>query len=403
MLMRHGALPLPARNLWLLLACQAITTLGMMMLVPIMPLYVATLTGLGPLGAAGWSCLALAAPAVGTLCLAARAGAWCDRFGHRRMLLASLAIFVASLLLMACSTSVRGFMLGRLLQGASTLGVVLTAFIGHEGGDASRGRSLGLQESAIAAGSLAGPVIGGIVLDHGSLGTLLAASALLTGAIGVVLWSRLTEPAAAAPDDSADRPARASRVLGCPQVRRWMLAACLTQAAAFALVNVFALYVHARFAGQDSTASLTGSLHAIGWLATLLAGPLWGHLNDRGEPQRHFALAALGCAVSIALLASVDQVWLVALLRVIHGACYAALVQSVLLACARRMPATVHGRMTGVSRRFMVIGQLVGPVLVMALSSSVAAVHLLWLVAVLFVASAWLVHAMPPAAAGLRA
>lgn len=403
MLMRRRVLLLPARNLWLLLACQAITTLGMMMLVPIMPLYVATLTGLGPLDAAGWSSLALAAPAVGTLCLAARAGAWCDRFGHRRMLLASLATFVASMLLMACSSSVQGFMLGRLLQGASTLGVVLTAFISHEGGDASRGRSLGLQESAIAAGSLAGPVIGGVMLDHGSLGTLLAASALLTGTIGVVLWSRLAEPAAAAHADRCNERSHADRVLGCPQVRRWLLAACLVQAAAFALVNLFALYVHARFAGDDSTASLAGSLHALGWLATLLAGPLWGHLNDRGEPQRHFALAALGCALSIALLASADQVWLVALLRVAHGACYAALVQSVLLACARRMPAAVHGRMTGVSRRFMVVGQLVGPVLVLALLPGVAAVHLLWLVAALFVAAAWLIHAMPPAPAGLRA
>src|SRR3569623_1895319 len=162
-----------SRNLALLLACQAVTTLGLMVLVPILPLYMATLTGIDTLGAARWSSLALAAPGRGTLCFAPFAGQWCDRFGYRCMLLISLVVFIASMLLMALSTSVFSFMLGRLLQGLSTIGGVLTAFIGHASCDASRGRSLGLQESAIACGALAGPVLGGMMLDQWSLKPLL--------------------------------------------------------------------------------------------------------------------------------------------------------------------------------------------------------------------------------------
>lgn len=381
-----------SRNLALLLACQAVTTLGLMVLVPIMPLYVATLTQTDAVGAARWSSLALAAPAVGVLCFAPYAGRWCDRFGYRRMLLASLTVFIASMLLMALSTSVHGFMLGRLLQGMSTIGVVLTAFIGCAGDDASRGRSLGLQESAIACGALIGPVLGGVMLDYWSLKPLLTASALLTAIAGGVLWSRLSEPPKTVATAGAPQFSGLRSVLVDPDLRKWMLAACLAQAGAFALVNVFALYLSTRFPAANAIASKIGLLHAFGWLATMLVAPLWGRLNDRGDARRHFALAAFGCALSIGLLAVADQIWLIALLRIVQGACYAALAQSMLLACSRQLPASAYGHVIGVSRSFMVAGQLLGPLLMMGVMPLLDPVDFVWPVAMLFLAAGLLVH-----------
>lgn len=380
-----------SRNLALLLACQSVTTLGLMVLVPILPLYMATLTGIDAFGAARWSSLALAAPGLGTLCFAPFAGRWCDRFGYRRMLLMSLLVFIASMLLMALSTSVSSFMLGRLLQGMSTIGVVLTAFIGHASSDASRGRSLGLQESAIACGALAGPVLGGMMLDHWSLKPLLIGSALLTGVAGGVLWSQLREPPKSAPEEDLPQFAGLRTVLVRADLRNWMLAACLTQAAAFALVNVFPIYLTAHFPAAEAIASKAGALHALGWLATMLASPLWGHLNDRGDPRRHFLLAVIGCALSIGLLAAADQLWLVALLRVIQGACYASLAQSMLLACSRQQPASVYGHVIGLSRSFMVVGQLLGPLIVMLLMPFLAPANLVWPITALFLAAGLLV------------
>lgn len=385
-----SALP-PSRNLPLLLACQAVTTLGVMVLVPIMPLYVATLTQVDAVGAARWSSLALAAPALGTLCFASSVGKWCDRFGYRRILLLSLAVFIASMLLMALSTSIYGFMLGRLLQGASTIGVVLTAFIGNTGDAASRGRSLGLQESAIACGALVGPVLGGVMLDYWSLKPLLTASAVLTGVAGAALWSQISEPQKAAPAADAPPFGGLRSVLAHTELRNWMFAACLAQAAAFALVNVFALYLTARFPAANAIASKTGVLHSLGWFAAMLAGPLWGHLNDRGDPRRHFTLAAGGCGLSIGLLTVVDQICLIALLRVVQGACFAALAQSMLLACSRQLPASVYGHVTGLSRSFMVVGQLLGPLLVMLLMPMLTPVNLLWPIAALFLVTGLLV------------
>lgn len=380
------------RNLALLLACQTVTTLGLMVMVPIMPLYVALLTDVDAIGAARWSSLALAAPALSALCVAPYAGKWCDRFGYRRMLLVSLAVFIGSMLLMALSPSIYGFMLGRLMQGMSTLGVVLTAFIASASNDASRGRSLGLQGGAVAFGAFAGSVLGGLMLDYWSLKPLLTASALFTGIAGWILWYHLSEPPKPAQDPDLPPFAGLRTLLTHPDLRNWMLAAVLTQAAAFALVNVFALYLTARFHAVDAIASKAGFLHAISWLATLLASPLWGHLNDRGDPRRHFTLAAIGCALSVGLLMVVEQIWLVALLRILQGACYAALAQSVLLACSRQLPASAFGHVTGLSSSFMIAGQLLGPLLIMGLTPVLDPVNLVWPVAALFLAAGLLVR-----------
>jgi MFS family permease len=354
-----------------------------MVFVPIMPLYIATLEQMDGSSAGHWSSLALSAPAVGTLCFAPYVGKWCDRFGYKQMLLISLCVFIASMLLMALGSTVYGFMLGRLLQGVSTIGVVLTAFIGYISDDTSRGRSLGLQESAIACGALAGPVLGGIMLDYWSLKPLLLTSAMLTGVAGGILWSKLSEPRKPTPISGLSFFGLRT-VLSDSNLRNWMLAACLIQAAAFAFVNVFALYLSARFPSGEAIASKVGLLHALGWLATMLAAPLWGHLNDRGEPRRYFIIAAMGCALSTGLLVVIDEIWLIALLRLSQGACYAALMQSILLACTRQLPASEYGHVTGLSRSFMVVGQLAGPLLIMLLLPVFSPISLIWPVAVLF-------------------
>lgn len=378
-------------NLILLLICQMVTTLGLMVFVPIMPLYIATLTQVDAAGVAHWSSLALAAPALGTLCFAPYVGKWCDRFGYRRLLRISLIVFVASMLLMALSSSIYAFMLGRLLQGISSIGVVLTAFIGYISDDTSRGHSLGLQESAIACGALAGPVLGGVMLDYWSLKPLLIGSAVLTGLAGSLLWSQLDEPKKAMPVSGALFSGLRT-VLAHNSLRNWMFAACLIQTAAFAFINAFPFYITTSFPAADAVASKIGLLHALGWFATMLAGPLWGRLNDNGEPRHYFALAALGCALSIGLLAVVDQVWLIALLRIAQGACYAALVQSVLLACSRQLPISAYGHVTGLSRSFMVVGQLLGPLIIMFLMPLLSPINLLLPVAALFLAASLLVY-----------
>ncbi|WP_197385971.1 MFS transporter [Ralstonia pseudosolanacearum] len=376
-----------------LIGCQAVITLGLMVLVPIMPFFLRDLMGGGVAAADAvrWTSIALAAPGVGALLCAPFAGRWCERFGYRRALLLALSLFVASMAMMALSRGLAMFIAGRLLQGASTVGVIVTAFIARVSDPAGRGRALGWQESAVAAGALAGPVLGGVLQDVWSVRPLLLAVAVCTGCAVLGLALSLREPAALATHEASpeagDGPS-ARGLLADPAFVRWLMAGALTQAGAFALVNVFALFVEARFAGMAALASKVGVLHALGWCATLVAGPLWGAWNDRRDPARQFAGAALACALALALMPWAAHLWQIGLLRVLQGACYAALAQSMLLICCRAAPPALQGRATVVAKSAMTLGQLLGPLAVLVVLPFTGPAATLWLTAAMFIAAA---------------
>jgi MFS family permease len=374
------------RTLTVLLVTQVVVTTGLMTLVPILPLY---LQGMAGTHDVDWSSVALAAPAIGALAVAPFTGFWCDRLGHRTMLQASLAVFTLSVLILAASHHIASFLFGRVLQGASAIGVLLTACISHVSAPASRNRAFGLQESAVAAGALLGPVLGGVLQDVWSPRPMLFAVAALNAALTLVLSALLRDMPA------HDTPAPATSVRGAVRevliLRRWLAAACLSQAGAFALVNVFVLYLQQRFPHDTLLASKAGTLHALGWFAAMLASPWWGARNDRATSGRHFLLAASGCAIAMALLPLAATLWQIALLRVIHGALFAALALSVLAHCHRTLPRTLHGTATGVARSAMTAGQLVGPLAVMVSLPLGGPSIALWVTAALFAASALLV------------
>jgi MFS family permease len=377
-------LRLPSQNLALLWCCQCVTTLGLMAMVPIMPLYLAQL-GVGY--SAVWSSAALAAPAVTALALAPRIGKACDRYGYRKMVLLSLLGFAISMGLMALSRDIAGFLLGRLLLGACGVGVTLTAFACALSNVANRGRMLGSLQSASACGCLLGPIIGGVLLDLWSLRPLLFATATFSAVAALLASWGLHEPAVAETPALAASPGRATwlSTLRHPFSRNWMFAACLAQAAAFALVNTFVLYLNP-FVPDVSLASATGLIHAAAWAATMLASPWWGRANDKGGARRHFCCAALGCALAVALLPFANELWQIVLLRVLQGACFAALAQSVFFALSHA--SYKQGEGVGLAKSYLVLGQIVGPAVVAALLPWLPPDKVLWWVSLLFALAA---------------
>lgn len=392
-------------NLVLLWCCQCVATLGLMAMVPVMPLYLARLgEGYSPV----WASLALAAPAVTALIFASRIGRACDRYGYRAMVLASLAVFTVSMTLMALSDGIGGFLLGRLLLGAAGVGVTLTAFACAAARAGHRGRVLGRLQSASACGCLAGPVIGGLLMDAWSLRPLLIATAAFSGLAALLAASMLREPVRKEAPAREEMPGAQQQTspLRNPFLLYWMLAACLSQAAAFALVNVFVLFLEPRMPGE-SLAGATGMIHAAAWAAGMLAAPWWGRGNDAGDVRRWFFLAAAGCAVSVGLLPLAGELWQILLLRVLQGACFTALAQSVYFALSRVRSAGRQGEGAGFAKRYLVSGQVVGPLLVAALLPWLEPAAVLWCVAALFAAAACCalkapgIHAMEARTAGL--
>lgn len=394
------------------------TTLGLMSIVPIMPLYLQQLVELTPGQAGVWTSLALAAPAIGAIVFATELGRACDHFGYRRLLLWSLSGFTLSMLLMALTTNIQGFLLGRLLLGISGVGVTVTAFASAASPSEQRGRTLGLMQSATACGSLLGPIIGGVLLDTWSVKPLLLATAMFTGVAIVACALLLLEPARLLTDENSKHRTSGQQsklrftafgwlgALREPQVRLWLLAASASQAAAFALVNVFVLYLQSTFYSPSSAtvsalnsadsllnlSSATGLIHALGWLATMISSPLWGRANDRGSARVNFIVASIGCAVCMLVMTQLSELWSVAATRFIQGVFFGGLVQTVFYHLGKTCLSHQQGSSVGTGKSYLVLGQIVGPLLVMLLLPFLSSAALLIVVSLLFAGAALLVY-----------
>ena len=94
-------------------------------------------------------------------------GAAGDRYGHRRMLLIGVALFVAASLLCAAAPSLEVLLAGRVLQGVGAAMLMPTslAILGNAFSGAARGKAIGTWAAAGAAAGAIGPLVGGWLID----------------------------------------------------------------------------------------------------------------------------------------------------------------------------------------------------------------------------------------------
>jgi MFS family permease len=143
----------------------------------------------------------------GLLMMGARLG---DRYGHRRTILASLAIFAAGAAVAATSSSVLALTAGRCLQGAAAAASVPSALrllttITAEG--PARRRAIAAWSAAGAAAGASGFVVGGIVTDLIGWRFVFWAFIPLAVILGAVI-------AASVPGGTDDEPAKSLNLAG---------------------------------------------------------------------------------------------------------------------------------------------------------------------------------------------
>jgi MFS family permease len=184
---------------------QFMDVLGVTVVVTSLPAMLASLhapDSLGSLIATGYAMFF-----GGLLMLGARLG---DRYGHRRTILASLAVFAVGALIAATAPSVLALTAGRCLQGAAAAASVPSALrllttITAEG--PARHRAIAAWSAAGAAAGASGFVVGGIVTDLTSWRVIFWAYLPLAAGLTAVI-------AATVPRDGGRRQAESLNLAG---------------------------------------------------------------------------------------------------------------------------------------------------------------------------------------------
>lgn len=354
------------RNFQVLWMGQFFSICSLTIIVPLLPFYLAELGAMTTEENRLWTGLSLAAPAVTLFLFSPVWGRYGDRFGKKLMVVRALIGIAASLALMGLVQTPMQFFLARLLQGACG-GVVdaAAAFTGSQASEGTEGRVMGSLQSATAAGSLMGPLIGGTMADLIGFQTILWSTALLTGFCGLgaaIVLKEQTRETHVRHRENVSLLLACRDILRHRRIRNFLLAGMLAQFGAFGLVTVFAPHVQG-MVGYAYAATWVGMLQAVTWGATLFGSPWWGRRNDRIQIEKNVCAALVGCGLSVILqVLPPDVTWLIPL-RILQGFCFAALVQSIFLVVTKESNEENRGVNIGLSNSILVIGQIAGSLL----------------------------------------
>ncbi len=347
---------------------QLVTTAGLTVVVPLLPLHLEALGADGP-SRNLWAGAVLAAPA---LTMAAAAPMWgraADRWGPKAMVVRSLCGLGAALALMALARSPLQLLGARLLQGAA--GGISDAGATYlvSAADAGVATGLGRLQRASAAGALVGPLAGGPLADTLGLGAVLAFAAALTAATallaGLILKGRHPESVGAA-QGGGEEPVEVAPG-GSASRRRCLVAGLLAQVGSYGLVTVFAPHVRGVIPDARLAGTWVGGLQAVTWGAAFASATWWSARLERHLPfATAAALGVLGLA--IVLQAVPPQPAALVPLRVIQGWCASAIVPAVLLEASRAAGKVRSGAAIGAATGVLTAGQVVG-----ALGAGIAA------------------------------
>ncbi|MDN5609989.1 MAG: MFS transporter [Staphylococcus equorum] len=364
------------RNFRILWLSQFISIAGLTVLVPLLPIYIASLKDLSVTEIQMWSGIAIAAPAITTMISSPLWGKLGDRISRKWMVLRALLGLAVCLLLMSLCTTPLQFVLVRLLQGLFG-GVVdaSNAFATSEAPEKMRGKVLGKLQSSISAGSLVGPLIGGVAASIVGFQSLLLVIAILTFivcAVGIKLLIETTHQHNSSEPEPIRCGVRQSfKCLLCSQVTcRFIIVGMLANLAMYGMMTALApLTTGANQTFLDDKAAV-GLVQSAFWTASILSAPLWGSLNDKNYVKYVYLITALICGLSVIFQGLSTTLWMLIIFRVIQGFTYSALIQSVMYVVVKACHQDLKGTFVGSTNSMLVVGQVAGSMLGAVITSS---------------------------------
>jgi MFS family permease len=237
------------------------------------------------------------------------------------------------------------------------------AFLGSETAQDRQGRVLGNLQSAVAAGSLVGPLIGGFLVRVWGFRPLLIVMGILTGICAITACALLQERRHQA-QASANRTGIVQTFKTLfyePKTRAFVLAGICAKIGIFGLVTAFAPFVKELVdASTSAAATWVGMLQAATWGATFFGSAWWGKQNDRRAVEWNYIWASLLCGLSVVLQVLTQQIAGLFIFRILQGFFFSALIQSVFLIVVRTSNDQNRSVRIGATNSSLIVGQVLG-------------------------------------------
>ena len=357
----------PSLNRSYVLLClgRFLTTVGLTVLVPFLPVYLAEL-GRGDVGSvtlwAGWC---IAAPAVMHLWTAPMWGRCSDQWSRKWMVIRALVGIAFSLVLMGLAQHAWQLLCCRLLQGAcGGVEEAAAAYVGSDPEERRQSRQLGGLYSAMAGGALLGPLLGAWAIVAVGFRPVLIMLGALIAMLAVVMMIMLPEARSRGPSVYQGASLwRTSLLLLNHRRRGTVLVSVLCgQLALFGMVTVFASHLEQLLQGASSIPMWIGALQATLWGAAMIGGRCWSRWNERQPAEVSLLYAMVGAGAALLVQAVPEEAVLLFPARLVQGFCVGALIPSLQLVVLEEAGGRDQGAWMGMTASTIVLGQILGSV-----------------------------------------
>ena len=279
---------------------EFIAVSGISLVMPFLPLYVQDLGVKDPAAAQRWAGILVSANFLFAALLGPVWGWLGDRYGRKPMALRAIFGLAVSIGLMAFARRPEHLLVLRLLQGAVGGFIAASiALVASTTPKAHLGYTLGTLQTAVTAGSVMGPLFGGLLADRMGYNHVF----LVTGAIcvvaGLVVAVFVREDFTPVP---ADQRVGMRDNLGLlrtlPALRTMFGVMFVTQIGLMVIQPVLPLLVQNLEGGSSALLrTKIGLIYSMPGLAAVLAAPRWGRRGDRRGHQGTLAMALIGAGI----------------------------------------------------------------------------------------------------------
>lgn len=374
------------KNLAILWSAQFIGMSAITGLTSFLPLYVAHLGIADAAEAAMWAGVLIGAASFCAALSNPFWGAMADRKGRKPMVEKVLLMFGIIMIIMAFASNVYQLFVLRILQGlCGGFVAASTALAVSLSPKEQIAATIGIFQTALIVGGAAGPMIGGLIADNfGYQQPFFVFGSLCILALLVIHFS-ITE--SFTPVIKSERPSLKSvfqYIWSLADLRVMLLIQFLTQFAIQSIGPILPLYIRSMVSNDSNLASISGTIIAIGGIASAFASGSMGFLINRYSHKQIMITASLLGSISFIGQVAADSIMTLAVLRFVNGLCIGAMIPSSNTIITYLIPETKRGAAFGITSAFALMGNVIGPISAGILTMAYGFQSIFWVTAIFF-------------------
>jgi DHA1 family multidrug resistance protein-like MFS transporter len=344
--------------------CQFLAMVGMSSIVPFLPLFVRELGVTSIEETSKWSGLVFAGPFFVSLFLSSLWGNLGDKYGRKLMMIRATFGLAIAQIIIGFSQDINQLFIGRLLQGGlSGFLPAAMALIASNTPEEKTGYALGVLQSSTAAGTVLGPLFGGIISDFLSFRAVFFVVAGLLFVVGFAIIFFVKEDKREKSKSNFTLLDNWRFVLLDKKILIPAILIMLTSLGISFVRPIFVLFVETLEINKNYLPTITGALYSIVGVFSVFSAYWWGKKVATFGLQKSIVIASILTAIMYLLHSVITNPYYLIPVRTVLGFAYGALMPLLFTRISNNVNKDRRGGVLGIGSSFQVMGNLIGPLL----------------------------------------